>query len=69
MLSQKLLASICEDVGLIYQMSCDSDSQTVIASDLFKKTARKIRTEHPELDDTEILSVMIKVYSEILRDQ
>ncbi len=69
MISQALLAGICDDVGTLFQMSCDHDSQTVIASELFKVTAEKIRTEKPDLSDTEILAGIVTLYSEAIRNQ
>jgi cytochrome c-type biogenesis protein CcmH/NrfF len=69
MLSEKLIAAICDDVGRIYQLSCETDSEAVIASELFQEVAKKIRREKPGLDDANIFALMLQVYSEVIRNQ
>ena len=69
MISKELIAGICNDVGALFQMSCDDAPGTVMESELFKITAEKIRTEKPELNDSEIFSLIILNYSELIRSQ
>ena len=69
MISQALLAGICHDVGTLFEMSCEHESRTVMESELFKSVAKQIRTEKPQLTDSDIFSLIILNYSELLRDQ
>ena len=69
MISERLVSQICEDVGEIYRMTCDENSQAVMTSSLFQQTAEKIRTEEPLLSNEEILSLMLQVYSNIIKRQ
>ena len=67
MLSETLIAKICDDVGRVYQMSCEQKTEAVINSELFQKVARQIREEIPDINDTAVLSQMLRIYSEIIR--
>ncbi len=66
MLREDFLAEICEDVGNIYQLTCERSAEEVIASEQFQKTAAKIKQERPELNDTAILSMLLRIYSETI---
>lgn len=67
MVSNQLIARICDDVGRIYQLSCDRTAEETIASPLFKTTASIIREELTDATDAEIFAQILQIYSEVIR--
>jgi hypothetical protein len=63
MISKKTIAVICDDVGVIYQMSTETTFDNIFKSEEFKRIAKMIRRECPEMDDRQIIRSVLKAYS------
>lgn len=66
----KLLAGIDDDVRAVYQLSCtDMTVEEIYSSDPFKNITRVVTESGNTLTDGELLTLLLILHTEMIRDQ
>lgn len=69
-LEKKTIAELCDDIAEVYQLSCTEVTvEEIYTSKPFVKIAKNVREAGNTLTDGELLALIIKFYTEEIRNQ